>query len=58
MSQNSDFSLDNVRTTLKRNESEWNTNLNLRTFNERFIDDYVMVPENYSYFFAKYRITF
>jgi wobble nucleotide-excising tRNase len=69
MSQNNDFSLDNVRTTLKRSESEekrisvklktdlgiveyeqgkWNKNLNVRTFNERYIDDYVMVPEKFN----------
>lgn len=69
MSQGSDFSLDDARTTLKRNESEeksiyvelktnagivkyenkvWNNNLNVRTFNERYIDDYVMIPERFN----------
>lgn len=68
MAQDNNFSLDNVRTTLKRKESEekriyvelktdtgivkyenesWNSSLAVKTFNERYIDDYVMLPEKF-----------
>ena len=68
MSQNNNFSLDNARTTLKREESEekriyvelktdtgiikyesgkWNSDLAVKTFNERYIEDYVMMPERF-----------
>lgn len=69
MTQNNDFSLDDVRTTLKRDETEdkkiyvrlstdmgeveykngkWNNNLQVRTFNDRYVKDYVMIPEKFS----------
>lgn len=68
MAQNNNFSLDNARTTLKREESEekriyvelktdtgtvkyenerWDSDLAVKTFNERYIDNYVMMPERF-----------